>query len=164
MGPTSLKPFAGKKHFSGFYLKWKLFPRVMSAEEMQIPAQVSALKTGLWAPFKYCRCTCHEQRKAAQALKRLHPCFETEGLLELRGYNQGKRNNYLVSSPLTALFLQPLSALGFNLCLKLHACLLVVFPPYVNWGWQVRHKVKELEITCKTMEPERQSFSWRWWW
>jgi len=102
----------------------------MSAAEIQTPAPVSALKTGLWAPLKYCDCTSQteEGSTAAQALKRLHPCFETQGLLKLRGCNQGKRNNYLLSLPLPAPYLQPLSALGFKRCLKLYACLLVVFP------------------------------------
>lgn len=65
----------------------------MSAAEIQTPAQLSALKTGLWAPSKYCDCTSQteEGSAAAQALKRLHPCFETEGLLKLRGCNWEKK-------------------------------------------------------------------------
>lgn len=160
--PTCLKSFARKKHSSGFYLKWKLFPRVMSAAEIQTPAQLSALKTGLWAPSKYCDCTCRKQRKAVQQHRHLKDCIPA---LKLRGFwnwgaASGKRNNYLLSSPLPAPYLQPVNSLLYTLfeiiCLSLGS-----LPLYFNWGWQVRHKVKELEITCKTktVEPKRQPFS-----
>lgn len=111
-GPVCLKSITGIKHFPGFYLKWQLFP----AAEIQTSVWVSALETGLWAPLKGCGCTCHKREGSslAQALKRLHSCFETKRLLKLRGCSQGTRNNYLLSCP-PAPYLQPLSALDFKL-------------------------------------------------
>lgn len=163
MDPTCLKSFAGKKHFSGFYLKWKLFPRVMSAAEIQTPAQVSALKTGLWAPLKYCDCRCHRQRKAAQQHRHWKDCIPALKPRDFRNWEAATRGKETILSSLclfSALSPAPASSWLQTLLEIIHLSLGSLSPCF-NWGWQVRHKVKELEIACKTktMKPERQPFS-----
>lgn len=155
MDSTCLKSFARKKHFSGFYLKWKLFLRVMSTAEIQTPAQVSALKTGLWALLKYCDCTSHKQGKAAQwprLLKACVPALKPRGFWNWGAATGEKKQSFplFVSSAFCQLLFE-------IICLSLGSLSSFFF---FNWGWQVRRKVKELEITCTTttMELERQPF------
>lgn len=156
MDPTCSKSFARKKHFSGFYLKWRLFPRVTSTAEIQAPAQVSTLKTGLWAPLKYCDCTCHRGRqRSGPGTQKLVSLLWNPGAFETEGLQPGEKKQ---SSPLS---LQPPTSSLCQLLFEIIRLSLGSLSFYFNWGWQVRHKVKELEITCttKTTEPERQPFS-----